>query len=204
MNSKIEYNNDNTNMSVDENEKIQQEQKKCNERKRIRELLMILQNNSDYMKDENIKELISWTIKLNKRYRTKKTRVLSNTGFGLKRTLKPITCLFMNIDEGEMKSSSEINKYICTYIKDNNLQSAEDGKKIFFKIDSILASVLQAKEGAWITFRDLQSYLKNTYYKKGELVEKIDKYADDDSKCISCPSVQSTIDDSIENLSLKE
>ena len=73
-----------------------------------------------------------------------------------------------NVDEP--KSRVDITKYICSYIKDNNLQNPEDRRQIL--ADSKLSKLLRydpKKETEPLTYFRIQSCLKSHFPKSTEV-----------------------------------
>jgi chromatin remodeling complex protein RSC6 len=63
----------------------------------------------------------------------------------------------------ELKSRVDVTKFLCSYIKDNNLQNPTDRRQII--LDSKLTKLLDYKEGAPLTYFDMQSHLKKHFPK---------------------------------------
>jgi upstream activation factor subunit UAF30 len=103
-----------------------------------------------------------------KRASSKKT-TNNNSGF-----LKPVRiskemAKFTGFDENELKSRVDITKYICSYIKNNNLQNPEDKRQIL--ADAKLAKLLKydvKKEGEPLTYYKVQTCLKSHFIKPDE------------------------------------
>jgi chromatin remodeling complex protein RSC6 len=103
-----------------------------------------------------------------KRTSSKKT-TNNNSGF-----LKPVRiskemAKFTGFDEAELKSRVDITKYICQYIKNNNLQNPEDKRQIL--ADAKLSKLLKydvKKEGEPLTYYKVQTCLKNHFIKTDE------------------------------------
>jgi upstream activation factor subunit UAF30 len=97
----------------------------------------------------------------------------TNSGF-----LKPVKvskeiCKFTGWDQEDLKSRVEVTKYLCKYIKDNDLQNPEDRRQIL--ADAKLTKLLQYdKETATapLTYYALQTYLK-PHFTKAPKEEKI-------------------------------
>jgi len=103
-----------------------------------------------------------------KRASSKKT-TNNNSGF-----LKPVRiskemAKFTGFDENELKSRVDITKYICSYIKNNNLQNPEDKRQIL--ADAKLSKLLKydvKKEGEPLTYYKVQTCLKSHFIKPDE------------------------------------
>lgn len=63
----------------------------------------------------------------------------------------------------ELKSRVDVTKFLCSYIKDNNLQNPTDRRQII--LDSKLTKLLDYKEGTPLTYFDMQSHLKKHFPK---------------------------------------
>ena len=100
------------------------------------------------------------------------TKKVSNNNSGF---LKPVKiskemAKFTGWNADEPKSRVEITKYICAYIKDNNLQNPEDRRQIL--ADSKLAKLLRydpKKETEPLTYFRIQSCLKSHFPKVEEV-----------------------------------
>ena len=90
----------------------------------------------------------------------------TNSGF-----LKPVKissdmAKFTGWDKDELKSRVQVTKYLCAYIKDNNLQNPEDKRQII--ADSKLQKLLKydpKKETEPLTYFRLQNKLKGHFNK---------------------------------------
>lgn len=63
----------------------------------------------------------------------------------------------------ELKSRVDVTKFLCSYIKDNNLQNPVDRRQIL--LDQKLSKLLDYKEGTPLTYFDMQSHLKKHFPK---------------------------------------
>lgn len=63
----------------------------------------------------------------------------------------------------ELKSRVDVTKFLCSYIKENNLQNPEDRRQII--LDSKLSKLLDYKDGTSLTYFDMQSHLKKHFPK---------------------------------------
>lgn len=62
----------------------------------------------------------------------------------------------------ELKSRVDVTKFLCSYIKENNLQNPTDKRQII--LDTKLSKLLDYKEGT-LTYFDMQSHLKKHFPK---------------------------------------
>ena len=93
---------------------------------------------------------------------------LNNTNKLTSGFLKPVPisnamAQFTGWDSSELKSRVEVTKFLCSYIKDNNLQNPEDRRQIL--ADPKLAKLLDYKNGTPLTYFDMQSHLKKHFPK---------------------------------------
>ena len=63
----------------------------------------------------------------------------------------------------ELKSRVDVTKFLCNYIKENNLQNPTDRRQIL--ADTKLAKLLDYKDGTPLTYFDMQSHLKKHFPK---------------------------------------
>ena len=104
-----------------------------------------------------------------KRTSTKKN-TNNNSGF-----LKPVKistemAKFTGWDKDELKSRVDVTKYLCQYIRDNNLQNPKDKRQIL--TDSKLQKLLRfdpKKETEPLTYFRLQTQLKSHFLKPDEV-----------------------------------
>jgi len=96
----------------------------------------------------------------------KKTNRKNNTNSGF---LKPVNiskemALFTGWDQNELKSRVDVTKYICNYIRDNNLQNPQDRRQII--VDNKLSKLLDFDpnvEKEPLTYYRIQSYIKKHF-----------------------------------------
>ena len=96
----------------------------------------------------------------------KKTNRKNNTNSGF---LKPVNiskdmALFTGWDQNELKSRVDVTKYICNYIRDNNLQNPQDRRQII--VDTKLSKLLDFDpnvEKEPLTYYRIQSYIKKHF-----------------------------------------
>ena len=85
------------------------------------------------------------------------------SGFAVPTTISNDLCDFMQKPQGSKVARTEVTQYIIQYIKDNNLQWAENRKVI--KPDGKLKSLLDVKGKDEVTYFNLQKYM-NRHFKK--------------------------------------
>ena len=97
-----------------------------------------------------------------------KNKRVQNTNSGF---LKPVKissemCNFTGWDESELKSRVEVTKFICDYIKENDLQKPEDRRVIL--ADKKLSKLLNydSKKDGDLRYFDVQRYLKPHFVKE--------------------------------------
>jgi chromatin remodeling complex protein RSC6 len=93
---------------------------------------------------------------------------LNNTNKLTSGFLKPVPisnamAQFTGWAPSELKSRVEVTKFLCSYIKDNNLQNPEDRRQIL--ADAKLSKLLDYKNGTPLTYFDMQSHLKKHFPK---------------------------------------
>jgi chromatin remodeling complex protein RSC6 len=83
------------------------------------------------------------------------------SGFAAASILSPELKVFMSLQPTDMRSRTEVTKWLCNYIQECNLQGTEDKRYIMFKDEKGLALQKLLKcEKSQITYFDLQYYLK--------------------------------------------
>ena len=119
-----------------------------------------------YLKTLN-KSLKSLKTKVSKVTKHKKVvRKLNNTNSGF---LKPVKiskelAKFTGWDPSVEKSRVDVTKYICNYIKDNNLQNPVDRRQIQVEKDPKFKKLLEFDSGSGVlTYYSLQTYLKKHF-----------------------------------------
>jgi chromatin remodeling complex protein RSC6 len=112
---------------------------------------------------KDLKKLRTHAAKLIKKPRAKNPDTKS--GF-----LKPVPvsgelCKFTGWDPEEMRSRVDVTKFICSYIKDNDLQNPEDKRQIL--ADKKLCALLNydSKKDGPLTYYMIQSYIKPHFIK---------------------------------------
>jgi chromatin remodeling complex protein RSC6 len=119
-----------------------------------------------YLKTLN-KTLKSLKTKVSKVTKNKKVvRKLNNTNSGF---LKPVKiskelAKFTGWDPAVEKSRVDVTKYICNYIKDNNLQNPADRRQIQVEKDPKFKKLLEFDSGSGVlTYYSLQTFLKKHF-----------------------------------------
>lgn len=112
---------------------------------------------------KRLKTLRNRTNRAMKKKRTTKRVVNTNSGF-----LKPVKiskemAKFTGWDQSELKSRVDVTKYICKYIKDNDLQNPTDRRQIL--ADTKLAKLLEynPKSDQPLTYYSIQSHIKKHF-----------------------------------------
>ena len=89
------------------------------------------------------------------------------SGFAKPSLVTPELCKFMGKDEGTQIARTEVTQYLIQYIKDNELQYA-DNKKIILP-DETLKALLNPPDNEEVTYFNLQR-LMNKHFVKGDAV----------------------------------
>ena len=112
---------------------------------------------------KRLKTLRNRTNRAMKKKRTIKRAVNTNSGF-----LKPVKiskemAKFAGWDQSELKSRVDVTKYICKYIKDNDLQNPTDRRQIL--ADTKLTKLLEynPKSDQPLTYYSIQSHIKKHF-----------------------------------------
>ena len=125
-----------------------------------------------YPKDKFLAKLLKRSSKIGEYVeRLSKTKVKS-TGNGSKAAsglAKPVQVSgeiadFAGWAKDELHSRNEVTKFLCSYVKEQNLQDPADKRHIL--PDSRLQGLLQLKPGSVLTFSSLQTYLVPHFIKK--------------------------------------
>jgi chromatin remodeling complex protein RSC6 len=114
--------------------------------------------------NKRVKALRNHALRVSKQRQTVR-RNNTNSGF-----LKPVQiskdlAKFTGWDQNQLRSRVDVTKFICEYIKNNNLQDPEDKRKIRVDSDANLKKLLKfdAKDGKPLTYYSLQTYLKSHF-----------------------------------------
>lgn len=123
--------------------------------------------------NKRLKSLKVQTTRIKQRSSTVKKDSVNNSNSGF---LKPVKisnemAKFTGWDVNELKSRVDVTKYLCKYIKENELQNPKDRRQII--ADAKLAKLIKfdaKKENEPLTYYRLQTYLKNHFIKPEILV----------------------------------
>lgn len=114
--------------------------------------------------NKRVKTLRNHAVRVSKQRQTTR-RSNTNSGF-----LKPVQiskdlAKFTGWDQGQLRSRVDVTKFICDYIKENNLQDPEDKRNIRVDNDANLKKLLKfdGKDGKKLTYYSLQTYLKGHF-----------------------------------------
>ena len=90
--------------------------------------------------------------------RQKKSSNNTRSGFAKPTAVSVELCKFMGLKDGTEVARTEVTKFLTTYIKENNLQNAENKRVIV--PDKKLASLLNVGKKDELTYFNLQKYMK--------------------------------------------
>jgi chromatin remodeling complex protein RSC6 len=114
---------------------------------------------------KKVKTLRAHSARVMKKRNTVVRKNNNNSGF-----LKPVNisedmAKFTGWNKDELRSRVDVTKYVCQYIKDNNLQNPEDRRQI--KADPKLSKLLgyDAKRDDPLTYYRLQTHMKKHFLK---------------------------------------
>lgn len=117
---------------------------------------------------KRIKLLKSHTLRVTKQRKTTNRKNNSNSGFLKPTKISKELAEFTGWNESELKSRVNVTKYVCQYIKDNNLQNPQDRRQIRVMDDPKLKKLLNydpKKDKTPLTYYSLQKYLKHHFSK---------------------------------------
>ncbi|ABF82100.1 hypothetical protein MIV070L [Invertebrate iridescent virus 3] len=98
----------------------------------------------------------------NIRYRPKRTRESHNTGLEKPRMISEAMATFADWEYGKTeKSRYDVTKYLCAYIKDNDLRDASN--KTIILPDAKLKKLLQVDDSVVLKYPTMQKYLKHCF-----------------------------------------
>lgn len=102
------------------------------------------------------------------RQRTNRPRN-TNSGFMKPVAISTDMAKFAGWDPSELKSRVDVTKYICNYIKENNLQNPEDRRQIL--ADKNLCKLLRydSKKGDPLTYYKLQKHIQHHFPQQQEV-----------------------------------
>jgi upstream activation factor subunit UAF30 len=114
--------------------------------------------------NKTLKTLKNHALRVSK-HRATTRRNNTNSGF-----LKPVQiskdlAKFTGWDPAQPRSRVDVTKFICDYIRQNNLQDPEDKRRIRVDSDPNLKKLLRfdGKDGKPLTYYSLQTYLKSHF-----------------------------------------
>jgi upstream activation factor subunit UAF30 len=118
--------------------------------------------------NKRLKSLKVQTTRIKQRSSTVKKDAVNNSNSGFLKPVKISTEMakFTGWDVNELKSRVDVTKYLCNYIKENELQNPKDRRQII--ADAKLAKLIKfdpKKESEPLTYYRLQTYLKNHFIK---------------------------------------
>lgn len=98
------------------------------------------------------------------------------SGFAAASELSSELKMFMGLAETDMRSRTEVTKWLCSYIQEHKLQAEQDRRYILFETDcgKKLRDLLQCEKDR-ITYFDLQHYLKHHISSKNNPMTKVDE-----------------------------
>jgi len=114
--------------------------------------------------NKSIKTLRGHSVRVMKQKQKTNRKNNTNSGF-----LKPVQiskemAKFTGWDHSELRSRVDVTKYICNYIRENNLQNPDDRRQIL--VDKKLAKLLEydsKSDDKPLTYYRIQSYMKKHF-----------------------------------------
>jgi len=96
----------------------------------------------------------------------RKQRIINRkpSGFAKPSRISPELAAFMQKEAGAEIARTEVTQFIINYIREHNLQNAENRKVI--QPDAALTELLAVKEGDQLTYFNLQKYMNRHFVKK--------------------------------------
>ena len=121
--------------------------------------------------NKNLKKIHIMIAKLLKNKKTNNNNNnTNNSGFMKLNNISNELSIFMNLkDKNEQKSRVDVTKYICNYIKSNNLQNPTDKREI---LPNLELQKLFRIDCSKIKYYNIQTFLKIHFPKKEELIDK--------------------------------
>ena len=171
LNEKVELNNDNTN----DNDTDKSNEKKIESNVDIlfeklqkqfidsNLILKTLHNNLKILQKEVVKERKELLKNSNKNKKKKKKNKLS--GFAVPTKITKKLANFLQVEEDSKISRTFVTKFICKYIKDNNLQNPENKKIIIPDEKFKILFDGQLDEQNNLEYFNIQTYLKEHFIK---------------------------------------
>jgi chromatin remodeling complex protein RSC6 len=114
--------------------------------------------------NKNLKTLRNHALRVSKQKSTTR-RVNSNSGFNKQVNVSKELSKFMGTEASSTLSRKEVTKFLCSYIRQNNLQFPTDKRIIMVDKDPKLKALLKydGKDDKPLTYPRLQTYLKSHY-----------------------------------------
>jgi chromatin remodeling complex protein RSC6 len=85
------------------------------------------------------------------------------SGFAVPTKITNELCLFMGKPNGTKVARTEVTKYLCTYIREEGLQKANNHRLI--NPDTKLTHLLDVKKGDEVTYFNIQGYMNKHFVK---------------------------------------
>lgn len=139
----------------------------------VRKTVTVLQQNVRLIK----KGMLVLRKIANRPPRRKRTETQNKaSGFAAASELSSELKSFMGLADQDMKSRTEVTKWLCSYIQEHKLQAEQDRRYILFETDrgQRLKELLQCEKDR-ITYFDLQHYLKHHISSKNNPMAKVDE-----------------------------
>ncbi len=115
--------------------------------------------------NKRIRILQKHALRISKQQRKTVKRNNVNSGFRKPVQISNELTKFTGWEQGVMRSRVDVTKFICDYIKKNNLQNPEDRRQIRVEEDANLKKLLKydGKDKQPLTYYTLQTYLKHHF-----------------------------------------
>jgi len=115
---------------------------------------------------KGLEKVVSRAVKDAEKVSKKKKRSSGNrqpSGFVKPTLISDELAVFLGKDKGSLLARTAVSKEINVYIRANNLQDKENGRKI--NPDAKLAKLLKIQKGDELTYFNLQKYMKHHFVK---------------------------------------
>lgn len=114
--------------------------------------------------NKSVKSLKTRALRITKQKSGQK-RNNTNSGFLKPVPISPDLASFTGWNPSELHSRVDVTKYICNYVRENNLQNPEDRRQIMVETDPKLKALLRfdGKDNKPLTYYSLQTYLKRHF-----------------------------------------
>jgi chromatin remodeling complex protein RSC6 len=122
--------------------------------------------------NKNLKNLKNHTLRIAKKKRVIK-RDNTNSGFRKPVQISPELAKFTNWDPSKTYSRVQVTKYLCDYVRDNNLQNPADKRCILVEKDANLKRLLEHDGKERLTYPGLQTYLKKHFVKLEKVADAV-------------------------------